>query len=113
MTMQVPAVSETDPKQCTHWKTLDCPKSIETHLLQRNQKHFGQAAGAPFTVPPLSQEINFGASTAITDLILNGSCTHEDLVEMTEMLIEHLQQISPPATTSRITPEEFEAKIKT
>ena len=58
-------------KEATTWRTIDCPKEIEKTLLECNKQHFSQVQGAPFTVPPLSQEINFEASSAITDLILN------------------------------------------
>jgi hypothetical protein len=90
-TIEVPQDPNVTPKDCTEWKTLDCPQEIENALLERNKKHFGQAQGTPFTVPPLSQEINFETSTATSELILNGSCTHEDLDDMTQLLIDHLQ----------------------
>ena len=109
--IEVPQDPNVPPKDCTEWKTLDCPKEIEQALLERNRKHFGQAQGTPFTVPPLSQEINFEASTATSELILNGSYTHEDLDNMTQLLIDHLQRVSAPAVDSNITAEEFKSKI--
>jgi len=85
---------------------------IEEHLLKRNRAHFGQAQGTPLTVYPLNQVINFEASTATTDLILDGRFTHEDLNDTTSLLIDHLQRVSVPAVNSRLTLSEFEGKIK-
>jgi hypothetical protein len=90
-TIEVPEDPNISPKTCTKWRTVDCPKEIETFLLERNRQHFGQAQGTPFTIPPISQEINFEASTTTTDLILHGSFTHEDLDETTQLLVDHLQ----------------------
>lgn len=90
-TIEVPQDPNVPPKDCTEWKTLDCPQEIENALLKQNRKHFGQSQGTPSTVPPLSQEINFKASTATSELILNGSYTHDDLDDMTQLLIDHLQ----------------------
>ena len=112
-TIEVPRDPVVHPKQCTEWRTVDCPKEIETLLLERNRLHFGQAQGTPITVPPLSQEVNFEASTITTDLILNGSYTHEDLDEITQTLIDHLQRVSPPSVDSLVTMEQFASKFKT
>ena len=51
-TIEVPQDPQVSPKECTEWITLDCPQEIEQALLERNRKHFGQAQGTPFTVPP-------------------------------------------------------------
>ena len=61
--IQVPSDPSDDPKSCTDWKTIDTPEEITRYLLARNQAHFGQAAGTPFSVPPLSVQVDFSAST--------------------------------------------------
>ena len=42
--IEVPSNPSQDPKQCVEWKTIDRPDEITRYLLDRNQKHFGQAA---------------------------------------------------------------------
>eukprot|EP00957_Ditylum_brightwellii_P082973 6308431-Ditylum_brightwellii.AAC.1 len=44
-----------DPKLATNWKFVELPEEILHYLTVRNRRHFGQAYGTPFTVPPLSQ----------------------------------------------------------
>ena len=39
-----------DPKTCTEWQIIDVPTEVVMQLQKRNQKHFGQAHGTPFTV---------------------------------------------------------------
>ena len=42
---------------------ISSPSEIEYYLQQRNRRHFGQAQGTPFTIPPLSSHINWNADT--------------------------------------------------
>jgi hypothetical protein len=67
--IQVSTDPTQDPKKCNDWTTIDNPQEMTWYLLERNQKHFGQAAGTPFTLPPLCLEINFSASTQTSELI--------------------------------------------
>jgi hypothetical protein len=46
------------------------PFEIEHFLMLRNRMHFGQAQGTPFTVPPLSDNLNWTASTPSAEAIL-------------------------------------------
>jgi hypothetical protein len=48
----VPEDIDEDPKTCTEWVSVDLPHDIETHLRDRNLKHFRQATGTPQTMPP-------------------------------------------------------------
>ena len=51
--LEIPArTEEEDPHQCTDWRQIDVPTEILHHLRERNRRHFGQAHGTPFTVPP-------------------------------------------------------------
>ena len=110
-TIKIPVDPKTHPKDCTEWKTLDCPEEIEQALLTRNRSHFGQSQGTPFTVPPLSHQINFEASTETAELILNGTYSNEELDEITKMLLEHMKKVSEPVVTSNITAAKFRSKI--
>jgi hypothetical protein len=44
---------------------------LQQYLLQRNKKHFSQAHGTPFTIPPLNQ-LNWGADDPLSEKILSG-----------------------------------------
>ena len=68
-----------NPKKCNDWKKVEAPKEIEFYLRMRNLKHFGQAQGTPFTVPPLSQRFNWEANTAENELILQGDFDGDEL----------------------------------
>jgi hypothetical protein len=51
------------------------PTELAHTLSQRNRKHFAQAHGTPFTVPPLSTSLNFSGVTSTGHHILNGNHT--------------------------------------
>ena len=93
--LEVPINPTDDPKQCTEWKTVDSPEAITQYLLERNRKHFGQAAGTPFTVSPLQETVDFGASTHSCELILKGSYESPLLDDLTELLLHHLKLKTP------------------
>ena len=57
--LEIPTNPGADPKQCTDWQMVDVPTEIVQHLQTRNRKHFGQAHGTPFTVPPLVRSSRF------------------------------------------------------
>jgi hypothetical protein len=110
--LQVPTVDGDNPKTCTNWKTVDTPKEIADYLLQRNQSHFGQAAG-PFTVPPLSEAIDYPASTAACDLLLEGDYNTEELADLSKLLVKHFStRQAIDCLPSHITKAEFIAALK-
>jgi hypothetical protein len=71
----------------------DSDELAET-LSQRNRKHFSQAHGTPFTIPPLSNILSFsGVSQAGLD-VLQGDLTkanHETL--HTNAILQELKQV--------------------
>ena len=108
--IEVPFDSTEDPKKCTHWKTVDAPDEITKYLLERNQVHFGQAHGTPFTVSPLSTEIDFSASTETCEMILEGDYSNLDIDDLTCLLLKHLKQKAPLDILPVIIPEVDVAK---
>ena len=60
-----------------YWETITLPDEIERLLLQRNQIHFGQAEGTPFTRPPLQADIGYKAEGYAVDLVLSGRLSYE------------------------------------
>jgi hypothetical protein len=69
-------------------------------LIERNQKHFGQAHGTPFTVPPLSNWDGWHGTSEWGDAVLQGKLPPDDIMQCTEAaraIPEALQQeIAPP-----------------
>ena len=61
-----------DPKLTKQWRTVTDPTEIEHYLLLRNYQHFGQAHGTPFTMPPLSDMVDWTATTNQSHEILTG-----------------------------------------
>ena len=93
--LEVPVNIDEDPKTCTTWKTVDSPEEITQYLLARNQKHFGQAAGTPFTISPLNEIIDFGASTTSCEAILTGTFDASHVDSLTQLLLHHLERKTP------------------
>ena len=88
------------------------PDEIVDLLRKRNQKHFGQAHGTSFTVPPSSEHIDFTASIASAEMILKGDYDASELDKITELLIKHLKGCDVRTNRQGITVEEFVAKIR-
>jgi hypothetical protein len=52
---------------------------LEATLYERNRNHFSQAQGTPFTVPPLSEALQFDGVTAFGKTILQGKAIPESM----------------------------------
>jgi hypothetical protein len=81
--LEVPLDPQEDPKTFHEWVTVDAPEEITAYLLERNRKHFSQALGTPFTVPPLNVQVDYGASTTSCKLMLKGAYDSELLDDLT------------------------------
>jgi hypothetical protein len=62
--IQVPAHPTDNPKDCKDWITIDAPTAMVKKLQDRKRRHVGQAQGTPFTVPPLSEDLDFNGATS-------------------------------------------------
>ncbi|KAI2493074.1 hypothetical protein MHU86_21458 [Fragilaria crotonensis] len=71
--IEIPLHPDQDPKTCSEWQQIDVPTVVLEQLRSRNQKHFGQAAGTPFTVPPLSHQLGYRGDGEFADQILTGN----------------------------------------
>ena len=78
-------------KKCTEWITIDTPQEIESKLHDHNQRHFGQAHGTFPTAPPFSEWIDWGASSHISELILEGTFHPLEVNSLTSKLIWHMK----------------------
>ena len=78
------------------------PETVTKRLIDRNTNHFGAAHGTPFTVPPLSSDLNWSAMSPTHKCILQGTFSpYND--PLTNRLLHRLkQQISPGQPTITI-----------
>ena len=90
--LEVPEDPDEDPKTCTHWRKVDLPSEILTLLWKRNQEHFGQAKGTPFTVGTLRQDFDFEGATQTSELLLEGAYTNEETDAITSAVIRFAQK---------------------
>ena len=114
--LQIPLHPDDDPKTCTEWITIEAPDQIVEKLRDRNRQHFGQAQGTPFTVPPLSEHLDFTAATSHAEAILDGNYDTSDLADITALVVaglhRNVHKLRKPLL-STITPAAFKAKIRT
>jgi hypothetical protein len=75
--IEIPSPPTTDPKTCTDWVQIDIPTEAIFHLQEQNRRHFGQAAGSPFTVPPLSTQLGYDAQSETAEQILQGEYRYD------------------------------------
>jgi hypothetical protein len=110
----------TDPKAHAataypQWKLITLPDKINYYLRLRNQRHFGQAQGTPFTIiPPLSDNIDWAASSDASDAILEGHYDTRDLDPLLQAVLQECQYKTPSDSISRhVTTDDFLGKFRT
>ena len=81
-----------DYKHCTEWITIDTPQDIKSKLRECNQRHFGHAHSTFPTVPPFSEWIDWGTSSHISDLILDGTFQQPEVDYLTSELLQHMKR---------------------
>ena len=81
-----------DYKHCTEWITIDTPQDIKSKLCECNQCHFGQAHGTFPTVPPFSEWIDWGTSSHISELTLDGTFQPPEVDSLTSKLLQHMKR---------------------
>ena len=90
--IEVPSPSDADPKTCNSWVQVDIPDEVAKHLLTRNQRHFGQAAGTPFTVQPLNTDLGFDGQGRAAEEILYGNYSYEGSDSNVQTLMRYIKQ---------------------
>ena len=101
------------PDNDSTWKTVRIPEEIEKLVLERNQRHFGQAEGTPFTQNPLSMDVKYNGSGLQAEAILEGTYDTTSLEEPTAKFIQHLQRKTVQTLDNNITTEDITGKLKT
>ena len=113
--IEIPLHPTQDPKSCCEWQTIDVPTEVLRHLQQRNQLHFGQAAGTPFTIPPLSDDLGFCGDGEDAEKILDGTYDTTAYAPNVAILIRHLKQTAEIASMDAyptISEEDYVEKLK-
>mmetsp|Transcript_30358 Transcript_30358/g.72755 ORF Transcript_30358/g.72755 Transcript_30358/m.72755 type:complete len:2117 (+) Transcript_30358:2729-9079(+) len=94
-----PDTENADPKTTDEaWTTIEIPTEVERFIQERNQRHFGQAQGTPFTVAPLSTKFDWAASTVSAETVLEGSYSDADLSDIQSRFLQHCRYQLPAAT---------------
>ena len=105
--------TDTDYANCKEWISVSVPKELEERIRQRNQKHFGQAEGTFPTVPPFSEWVDWGASTHVADLLLEGNMDTSILDELAQDLAKFMKKKTTlDGIDGILTVSEWEGKIK-
>ena len=115
--IEIPVHPDQDPKTCTEWRLVDIPSEVLNHLQQRNRKHFSQALGTPFTVPPLSTDFGFTGTGESAQQALSGQYIYpgENATTALRLLLDHLKQTAEmenQASHPTISEDAFSGKLK-
>ncbi|KAI2490869.1 hypothetical protein MHU86_23692 [Fragilaria crotonensis] len=113
--IEIPLHPNDDPKSCTEWTQVEIPTEILRLLQERNRKHFGQAHGTPFTVPPLSDDLGFRGDGPLSEEVFQGTYASHDLDDNVRLLISHLEHVREMADTPSfptISDDEFCSKLR-
>ena len=97
------------------WIQVDVPTEIVRHLQERNQKHFGQAHGTPFTIAPLVDQLGYRGEGQGTAQILDGTFDYSDYDPSVQLFLQHLQHVEEIAQMTvkpTITEQEYTSKLK-
>ena len=99
------AITSIDLPDGDGWFTITEPAEVEAHLLKRNQTHFSQAQGTPFTVQPLSDIYDHSATMALDDDLLSLTTSRLDITPKAKSILEALQRKTLPTLYSSVTPD--------
>jgi hypothetical protein len=104
-------------KEPETWDRIYDQNQITITLIERNQKHFGQAHGTPFTVSPLKNWLGYHGTSISADAVLRGELAPDELAQCTEgaqAILEALQhEIAPPSSVdTRITADDLRKGYK-
>jgi hypothetical protein len=92
---------------------ITLPDEINYYLLLRSQHHFGQAQGTPFTIPPLSDDLDWAASTEASDAILEGTYDTSNLDHLLQSVLHECQyKTTADSISGHVTAEAFLGKFR-
>ena len=99
------------------WDRIYDQNQITDTIIERNQTHFGQAKGTPFTVSPLENWVGYHGTSKSADAVLRGELPPDELKQCTEgaqAVLEALQQeiATPNSVDTRITVDDLQSGFK-
>ena len=115
MRVEIPLHPDDDPKLCISWTQVDIPTDVIRHLQDRNRKHFGQAHGTPFTVPPLLHHLGFTGDGPAQTQLLSGVYDVSPYDPNIRLLLEHLRhshEMAKDTSRSTISEHEYTSKLR-
>ncbi|KAL7559730.1 hypothetical protein ACA910_003314 [Epithemia clementina (nom. ined.)] len=81
------------------WKLIIDPDEITANLISRNNRHFSQATGTPFTVPPLRDTVGRNAEQGLASI--PEALELDENTNATNTLLQHLTEYTlPPISTT-------------
>jgi len=84
-------------KDPTQHEVIQDPNVMDQHLLEYCKKHFGQAHGTPYMVPPLAPLLGYSRLTQFGQQVLHGTADLDklSLSHHTKLLLRHQQYCTP------------------
>jgi hypothetical protein len=71
------------------------PDELAQTLLERNQRHFAQADGTPFTRAPLCDSLTFSGVSNFGESILKGETIQDQISPSAKAILAKLQRVRP------------------
>ena len=106
----------TDPDKATTWKTITNPKEVESFILKRNVKHFGQANDTIFVNTCLQNDFHYEGVSDAVDMLLEGNYDYNKIPNLTNGAKSLLNRLGDQNRLSEIpndiTFEEFTSALK-
>jgi len=101
-----------DPSNAHRWTMIIEPPAMEYHLMEYCRLHFQQAQGSPYTIPPLSDLLQYDSLTPFGAQILHGMADLDtlNLSPSTKLLLRH-QKTWLPDTHQCFQPFPFKAML--
>ncbi|KAL7555990.1 hypothetical protein ACA910_006139 [Epithemia clementina (nom. ined.)] len=104
------AIKIPDPDDNTKWKLVIEQDQITQCLIHRNNAHFGQANGMPFTEQPLLNTIGRNAEHGLTSIL--AALQQEHNSDATNALLQHLHDYTLPQVSCSFSGEELKRSFK-
>eukprot|EP00957_Ditylum_brightwellii_P077462 5885878-Ditylum_brightwellii.AAC.1 len=84
-----PQVQLEDPESAITWRLVELPNEIFHYLTICNRHHFGQAMETLFTISPLNQHFDWAANSIMSELVLQGEYTNNELDYINQRFLSH------------------------
>ena len=93
-----------NPEEVNQWKEEHNQEKLEKILLDRNNAHFQQAKGTPFTTAEMLEALRFTTGSTLAEDVLQGKDVEGPTLEATQILRE-CRRVLPPDEKEIMTEE--------